>query len=297
MTKLSHLLVLLSIQLSFFAHARAQDKLTSTSLSNINYYPESIEKYLNKANSKVNSRSGLKQILRRIITSGHIRSAGHKDVIVDSCEGIKNCFEQQAPQSYKEARRYLFGDLYLEGQAGSYKVKDVYCNEDVEEIDGVGPMQIPNHRVMNCEHSWPQSKFNPNESTRTQKNDLHHLFPVNSRANSSRSNHPFGEVNGRVVNSNCTSSSIGAVDYKNQTTTSFEPPVEIRGNIARALFYFSTRYNLAIDEAQEFYLRRWHKEDPVDSFERRINERIYIIQNSRNPFIDDEELVNAIKDF
>ncbi|WP_412473479.1 endonuclease I family protein [Halobacteriovorax sp. YZS-1-1] len=297
MTKLSHLLVLLSIQISFSVHANVHFNLTSTPLSKINYYPENIEKYLNKTHSKNNSKQNLKQALRNIIVSGHIRKAGQKDILTSSCKGLKNCYEQKAPDSYKQARKYLFGDIYLRQSRGQYFVKDVYCNQEIGENDGIGPMQIPNHRVMNCEHSWPQSKFNPNESRNTQKNDLHHLFPVNSRANSSRSNHPFGEVTGRAVNSNCTSSSIGEVNYENQLTTSFEPPLEIRGNIARALFYFSTRYNLAIDEAQEYYLRRWHREDPVDDFEVQINNRIYEIQNSRNPFIDDEELVNAIKDF
>lgn len=297
MTKLSHLLVLLSIQTSFCVYASTQLELTSTPLSKINYYPENIERHLNKTHSKYNSKQSLKEVLRNIIVSGHIRKNGEKDILTSSCRGQENCYEQRAPESYKQARRYLFGDIYLTESRGKHYVKDVYCNNDVGEEDGIGPMQIPNHRIMNCEHSWPQSKFNPRESRNTQKNDLHHLFPVNSRANSSRSNHPFGEVIGRVVNSSCTSSSIGEVDYKDHITTSFEPPLDIRGNIARALFYFSTRYDLPIDAAQEFYLRRWHREDPVDEFETRVNNRIYEIQNSRNPYIDDEDLVDAIKDF
>ncbi len=293
MTKLSHLLVLTSI-LNCFAATAASKSLGTTNLEQYPYYPKGVDSNLAKI---AKSKKSIKSELKYILTSGHVRSAGSNDILVESCADKKNCFKQEIPNTYKQARKYLFGDIYLQGRSGNYKVKDVYCNQDVGESAGVGPMLIPNHQVMNCEHSWPQSRFNKRLSTNTQKNDLHHLFPVNSRANSSRSNHPFGEVNGRTVNSNCTDSHIGQVNYKDESTTSFEPPQEIRGNIARALFYFSTRYELPIGEAQEYYLRRWHKEDPVDEFEMNVNNRIYEIQNSRNPFIDDEDLVDAISNF
>ncbi|EPZ50931.1 nuclease, EndA/NucM family [Bacteriovorax sp. BAL6_X] len=299
MTKLSHLLVLIYILTSF----NTQAAYSSTQLTNYSYYPEDTTQFISrtliraKKNSDLNPSEKIKEKLREIIISAHIRTPNQKDTLASDCTNRQNCFMQRTPRNYKEARKYLFGDVYLQTSTKGLYVKDIYCNQEVGKENGVGRMQIPNHQVMNCEHSWPQSRFNPRENRNTQKNDLHHLFPANSRANSSRSNHPFGEVNGRVVNSNCQVSHIGEVDYANETTTSFEPPEEIRGNIARALFYFSTRYNLPIDEAQEFYLRKWHNDDPVDAFEEQINNRIFEIQNSRNPFIDDETLVDAIKDF
>ncbi|WP_412470731.1 endonuclease I family protein [Halobacteriovorax sp. RT-2-4] len=298
MTKLSHLMVFIYIQMSFSASAA----YNSTQLTNHSYYPEDTAQFISNTLKKANKNSlntslKIKEKLREILVSAHIRTPNKNDLLAADCSGKKNCYLQRTPRNYKEARKYLFGDIYLQTSSRGLYVKDVYCNQDVTERDGVGKMQIPNHQVINCEHSWPQSRFNPREDKNTQRNDLHHLFPANSRANSSRSNHPFGEVIGRVINSNCQDSHIGEVNYENETTTSFEPPEEIRGNIARALFYFSTRYNLPIDEAQEFYLRKWHKEDPVDTFEESINNRIYEIQNSRNPFIDDENLVDAIKDF
>lgn len=291
MTKLSHLLVKISILNCLCAYG-----VYATSLTKISYYPKSIDQFILK-NKSLDKSQEIKNELRRVLISGHVRTKSSNDTIVNSCAGKKNCFMQTAPMNYKVARQYLFGDLYLEKTSRGYQVKDVYCNQTVGEDSGAGPMSIPNHTIMNCEHSWPQSRFNPNESKNTQKNDLHHLFPVNSRANSTRSNHPFGEVDGRVVNSQCEDSRIGSVIFEDQTTTSFEPALEIRGNIARALFYFSTRYNLPIDDAQEHYLRRWHTEDPVDAQEEKINNRIYEIQNSRNPYIDDQDLVNAIKNF
>ena len=37
---------------------------------------------------------------------------------------------------------------------------------------------------------------------------------------------------------------------------------------------------------------QWHEMDPVNDFERTRNDRIFGIQNNRNPFIDHPELVN-----
>ncbi len=193
--------------------------------------------------------------------------------------------------SYKEARRVLFGDLYLKTQGKSYTVTDTYCEEQFDQTVGVGPDRIPNHNVINCEHTWPQSRFNSRYSRSAQKSDLHHLFPVKSVANSTRGNIPFGEVNGESVR-DCDASFRGDDTIGNYE--SFEPPKYHKGNVARALFYFATRYNIDIDKSEEKHLRAWHRLDPVDSAERERNEKIFLIQGNRNPFIDDESLIDRI---
>jgi endonuclease I len=205
---------------------------------------------------------------------------------------------QRIDISYKEARRHLFGDIHLERDTnGKYFVQDKYCNLKFNSSHRVGPKQIPDAKYINCEHTWPQSRFNPEFSKSLQKNDLHHLYPVKSNANSVRSNHIFGEVIGKVVAQNCQDSRRGTIDYENNQSKAFEPPTEHRGDVARALFYFSVRYNAPISEAEEYYLRRWNKEDPISSEEIKRNQRIFEIQKNRNPFIDDETLVDQIKDF
>ena len=77
----------------------------------------------------------------------------------------------------------------------------------------------------------------------------------------------------------------------------FEPPQQHKGNVARALFYFSTKYKLAIDPNEEAVLRKWASEDPVDVEEMHRNDEIEKAQHSRNPFIDFSELINNISDF
>jgi len=205
---------------------------------------------------------------------------------------------QEVNFDYKRARQYLFGQIDIKQNSdGSYYFEDRYCDMRYGQESGVGPDQIPNSNVLNCEHTWPQSKFNPNLSKNTQKNDLHHLFGVWSNANSSRSNLIFAEVDGKVVSQKCITSRRGYAKNSSQQIKAFEPPLNHRGNVARALFYFSTRYQLPISNEEEYYLRKWDKEDPVDQEELSRNEKVFSIQKNRNPYIDDPDLVDLVKDF
>jgi deoxyribonuclease-1 len=189
---------------------------------------------------------------------------------------------------YKVARTYLFGELHYNNGV----VTDVYCNNKYTAVHGVGKGKIPNPKFLNCEHTWPQSKFGLTDVDK-KKNDLHHLFPVESNSNSIRSNNPFGDVKNSF--NVCHDSYKGLIIGTN--LTGFEPPERHKGNVARAVFYFSIRYNMQLDIVQETYLRKWHKNDPVDSFESTRNKRIEEIQGNTNPFIDDPSLVETISDF
>ncbi len=204
---------------------------------------------------------------------------------------------------YDRARVLLFGSLSLERDQRGYFIRDVYCGEIFRQEAGVGPMQIPKNGLLNCEHTWPQSKFSHRFPEKTQKSDLHHLFPTSASANSTRSSFDFGEVeNGPRVREVCDDVYLGnmsrAVDFTPLARgLFFSPPEDHRGNVARALFYFAVRYQMSIDAAEEYFLRKWHQEDPVDEAERDRNDHIMEMQGNRNPFIDYPELVERIGDF
>lgn len=209
---------------------------------------------------------------------------------------LSSHLSQKRVLSYKTARKYLFGQLEIRKNGSSYFIEDIYCQNVYTSKHGVKPMTIPNSTYLNCEHLWPQSKFSKQISKSAQKSDLHHLAASNSRANSSRSNTPFADViDGEVVNSTCTASFRG--DAKDYNRRGFEPPPSRKGNIARSLFYFSTRYKLKISDSEEFYLRLWHELDPVDQAERDRNQMVFDIQGNRNPFIDEPDLVAQVHDF
>lgn len=176
----------------------------------------------------------------------------------------------------------------------------------------------------NCEHSWPRSDFAEHVPM---LGDLHHLFAVDEMANSQRSNLHFGEVVGDSPSdwtwpSSCacddarlkTCCSVRGPAVDSRTETAFEPRDDAKGDIARALFYFATRYrsrdiNLSrldgvgpapsnhIPIYEEQALRRWNISDPVSDKERLRQDRIEAIQGNRNPFVDVPEFVDQINDF
>lgn len=261
------------------------------------YYPANLQQQLNQYlylddSEKLNLRSELFVVLDGI----HQKQENQTDIIVKACPTNANCYAQNSTMTYKEAREVMFGKIFLQKNSQQkYFVKDLYCEKEITEADGAGPLKIPNPNVANCEHTWPQSKFNRNMNVDMQKVDLHHLFPVDNRANSVRSNHLFGEIElARETHESCSASSIGVI--KKTNITGFLPPKSHRGNVARALFYFSVRYKLSIPNEQEIYLKQWDKEDPVDLDEKNRHEEIFKIQGNRNPFIDYPQLGSIFND-
>lgn len=203
----------------------------------------------------------------------------------------------QRSLSYDEARIKLFNDLYLEKDPQGYFIQGVYCQDKYYHYKaGETPStRLPDPVRMNTEHTWPQSQFSGRFSKSVQKSDLHHLYPTYSKINSDRGSLPFAEVTS-VRNISCDQSAVGKPVFSGRGT-SFEPPDEHKGNVARSMFYFSIRYKIEIDPVEEYYFRQWHVMDPVDEKEQKRHEQIYQIQKNRNPFIDHPELVNQILDF
>ncbi|TDP55400.1 endonuclease I [Bacteriovorax stolpii] len=195
---------------------------------------------------------------------------------------------------YNPAKKALFGQLHLEKGPEGYFVKDLYC--EINYTKGVGPGNMPDQNQLNCEHTWPQSKFTKAFPNELQKSDLHHLFPTDSKANSTRGNFEFADVVKNENLSNCDASRSGA-SVTSGGHTYFEPPTSHKGNVARAIFYFSIRYKMPIGDAQEEFLRRWNQLDPVDDAEMARNNAIEKLQGNRNPFIDHPELIDQISDF
>lgn len=180
--------------------------------------------------------------------------------------------------SYNEARKVIFTDLDVKNG----KVKCVYTGR---EINGG---KIPNSSDMNTEHTWPQSKG----ATGDAKSDLHHLFPTDSKANSTRSSYPFGKVEKVQWSQGGSKFGTDAAGRK-----VFEPADEHKGNVARALFYFSAEYGKKIAPEEEAVLREWNKQDAVDTAELERNRKISTVQGNRNQFVEHSNLADRIQDF
>ncbi|MFT5479512.1 MAG: deoxyribonuclease-1 [Bacteroidia bacterium] len=140
-----------------------------------------------------------------------------------------------------------------------------------------------NDNGFNCEHTWPQSLFNSNEPERA---DIHHLFPTDVGANSRRGNYPF----------NIVSSSTWEVGGSKANSSEFEPRDLHKGDVARAMFYFATRYTnySSFLTGQESVLRSWSTTYMPSQESRDRNEAIFGYQKNRNPYVDHPEFLNRI---
>ena len=236
--------------------------------------------------------------LKQVLRSYHVLRAGATDLVVEKCENVGRCYGHSAI-TYKAARKVIMSELYTSKAADdTWQVFDVYCGRQRGQVEFGGKLGggiIPDNKILNVEHTWPQSRFNKQLPKDTQKSDLHHLFPADSLLNAIRGSHPFGEVTHEEKMLKCGESHYGL--GTSGTEDIFEPPQAHKGNVARALFYFSIRYDLPIEDQEEAVLRQWNQEDPVDDQERARNDRIFEIQKNRNPFVDFPELVDRISSF
>lgn len=211
-------------------------------------------------------------------------------------EIFKLISKNQTVLGYGPAKKILFGQLHLKQNSSGYFVEDVYCKKNFNK--GVGPNNLPDQNQVNTEHTWPQSKFTAQFPNEMQKSDLHHLFPTDSKANSTRGNFDFAEVTeNKNLGSDCQASKSGPSVAGGTDDNFFEPPTDHKGNVARALFYFAVRYKLNIPKNELDFLRHWNDLDPVDQEEKDRNDAIEKLQGNRNPFIDFPSLAADISNF
>ena len=108
------------------------------------------------------------------------------------------------------------------------------------------PRAWDNGVTWNREHIFPQSYMSqPNDEAGADYSDLHALFPEIPNVNSARGNSYFGRClpSQAAVHGVCTSPAhpLAAPDTA-KSALMFLPPVAVRGDIARAVFYMALRY-------------------------------------------------------
>lgn len=161
------------------------------------------------------------------------------------------------------------------------------------------------------EHVWAQSRGNFDRS-HDAGTDTHHIRACDISTNSARSNRNFDYGDFNYVDKSGTYK--GSTDSKTSNSNFvWEPRDEVKGDVARMIFYMATRYegnngepDLELTEnhlsngdqsplhSKLSVLLEWHLMDIVSDEERRRNDIIYGFQNNRNPFIDHPEYVCKI---
>ncbi len=262
----------------------------------IPYYGEAFYRHV-RSGARDNS---LKNLIRSVLEAAHVPRPGNFDAVLQHCPGsatADGCYGHQ-PLDYDDARMALIHELHGSSNGRQTVVRDVYCERDYSAralLDQNLRREMVSGHSINIEHTWPQSRFTNRYPTEMQKSDLHHLFPTDSQMNSIRGNFKFAEVDHPVRALPCPIAKFGHIE--GHKAFYFEPPVNHKGNVARALFYFSVRYQTAIDPEEEEFLRQWSRTDPVDAAEFARNEEIMKLQGNRNPFIDHPQLADRIADF
>jgi len=238
--------------------------------------------------------AALKSKLKQIITNGHVDHgynglwSGYQTTDRDNIAmtGYEN--DNTVLDMYSENPNgtdpYTFN--YPGGQCGSYSSEgDCY----------------------NREHVVPQSLFSSNAPM---VSDINFIRPTDGKVNGIRSNYPYGKV-GAASYTSQNGSKLGTSVSPGYSGTVFEPIDAFKGDIARMILYFVTRYETqlsgfstgnmlggsAFPGLQTWELNQllaWHTADPVSATEIARNNASYNYQGNRNPYIDHPEYVAQI---
>ncbi len=153
---------------------------------------------------------------------------------------------------------------------------------------------------LNREHVWSKS-HGDFKDVLPMYSDVHNLKPSAAVVNQDKGNLDFD--NGGVPND------VATECY--YTDSTWEARDAVKGDVARMIFYMSTRYegengelDLEVVDHNNTYplpeygklstLLQWNLQDPPDEFERHRNDVIYSFQKNRNPFIDNPEYAEMI---
>ncbi len=205
--------------------------------------------------------------------------------------------------------------------SSSTDVWDILKETDRDPNDSNNVILIYSNRSVNAaqeynsgsgwsrEHVWAKSRGDFGTS-RGAGTDVHHLRPCDVSVNSTRNNRNFDNC---ITCVDVIDNGFNTGSKTDASLYTFEPPDNVKGDIARMIFYMAVRYegegsepdleltNIAQSNTDKAPLHAfqntlldWNKLDTVDGFERNRNLVAYAYQGNKNPFIDYPELAEYI---
>lgn len=236
----------------------------------------------------------LKNKLNQIITDGHQAK---------TYNGLWTAYQTTDRDYFYENDGSVL-DIYSENPTGA----DPYNYT-------IGTNQCGNYTTEgNCynrEHIVPQSLFN---EASPMVADVNFIRATDGKVNGMRSNYPFGKV-GSASFTSLNGSKLGTSVSPGYSGIVFEPIDAFKGDVARMIFYFVTRYQsqlgnftssngtgdmlgtTAYPGLQTWELNQllaWNAADPVSPAEVSRNNATYTYQSNKNPFIDHPEFAELI---
>ena len=226
---------------------------------------------------------------------------------------LASTYAPSSTYSYDRARDTLFAAVYKERAddgSSTDSLRGFYSGHAVWLDPAIDPTTAAWNASprYSTEHLWPENQ-GATEGTDAHR-DMHHLAPVMQSVNSSRSDHPFGEVVDAdadrwwgpdgITRTLMPPASVRDLftEKLNGTGAMLEPRESVAGDVARAMFYVWAVYGpFGADQldapfwaAQRDVLLDWHVQDPADPAE---IDRTLIIeshQGTANPFVLDPTL-------
>ncbi len=197
-------------------------------------------------------------------------------------------------------------DIYTEKPIGS-ECQFSYKNGGGRDDGTLGNNECERY---NREHIVPQSVF---DGATPMQSDAHFVLPSDKHVNAQRGDLPFGKVNvanWTSINGTKRGSNLNSGYSAGYSGTVFEPIDEFKGDVARCILYFATRYEDVVagydyemfnnTSTQVFtdtfknILLTWNAQDPVSPREIRRNNAVFSRQKNRNPYIDNNSYVAKI---
>ena len=189
-----------------------------------------------------------------------------------------------AIEDYREAKKIFWQELYPTGYTLYCRAKITKTPKKDINIEHVFPMAWVKNSLQ-C-GTRDECRANSNLFNRIEA-DLHNLYPALAELNYDRQAYRFGIIKGeeRHYGAKC--------DFEvSKRYRVAEPRKQVRGEIARAMFYMEHRYKkLSLFKKQADLLLKWHFQDPPSKQEKWRNDKIEKIQGNRNLFIDNPDLV------
>ena len=232
-----------------------------------------------------------------------------------------SAFNSKGDSLKSRLHQIIRGHIQFPYTSSSTDVWDLLKHTDRDTLDSTKVILIYSNRSVDAaqeynggagwsrEHVWAKSRGNFGTAAGAGAG-VHHLRPSSVGVNSSRNNRNFDNCQ---TCTNVLDKGTPTGSKRDANLWTFEPPDNVKGDVARMLFYMCVRYEGSNNEpdleltdslltqtsqaplhGNRNTLLAWHRADPVSNWERQRNRIIYGYQGNKNPFIDYPELAEYL---
>ncbi|PTB99168.1 endonuclease I [Marinobacter sp. Z-F4-2] len=175
---------------------------------------------------------------------------------------------------------HFWGNLYANG-GKSFFCDTAFTSKGFVLTDGYVYPLADVRSALDCGTS---RQCEQNNRYRQIASDMHNMIPVRSRTEMGRRNARYEDLGSSVSGDEC---------GIRQSAQFFEPPVRVKGDVARTVAYMVDTYNLPWLGSSAVF-KGWNRLDPPDDGELTRHRRIAEIQGNDNPFVTNPEAMERL---